>query len=211
MPWQYAVKKMLPSPIENYLVCRFMGVEKLDPDARAVCIPNNDLNASIRINLQGRDRYGRVAPGQEYDDLLDFLTERLRELLNPATGRPAVERVTLITSQYQGEHLNVLPDLTALWSAEHSIDALESPGYGTVAGSHHDLRTGGHSPGGFLLAPASLTARLRLQAADDKDIAPTVLELLGAPVPSTMEGHSLVSSADARSAQPSTAAVSQTP
>jgi predicted AlkP superfamily phosphohydrolase/phosphomutase len=192
MPWQYAVKKLLPARLEHYLICRFMGAEKLDPNARAVYIPNNDLNTSIRINLTGRDRYGRVSPGEEYEQLCGFLEQRLCELINPATGRPAVECVTRVSKQYQGEYLNVLPDLTVLWSADHSIDALESPGYGTVAGSHNDLRTGGHAPNGFLMASASLAARLDLDDADDKDIAPTILDLLGAPVPDSMEGRSLL-------------------
>jgi predicted AlkP superfamily phosphohydrolase/phosphomutase len=212
MPWQYAVKSLLPSPIERYLVCRFMGAEKLDPHARAVYIPNNDLNTSIRVNLIGRDCYGRVGAGEPYEQLLDFLTERLVELRNPATGRAAVEYVTRVTSQYEGEHLNVLPDLTVLWSAEHSIDALESPGYGKVVGSHYDLRTGGHAPGGFLLAPGSLSARLNLHGADDKDIAPTILELLGTPIPSSMEGRSLLATpnhAYATEAKTSRSAASQ--
>jgi predicted AlkP superfamily phosphohydrolase/phosphomutase len=197
MPWQYAVKKLLPAPIENYLVCRFMGAEKLDPNARAVYIPNNDLNTSIRINLIGRDRYGRVSPGEQYDKLCDFLAERLRELVNPATGRPAVECVTRVSAQYEGEFLNVLPDLTVLWNADHSIDALESPGYGTVIGSHNDLRTGGHAPDGFLMASSALSARLNLEAADDKDLAPTILNLLDAPVPANMEGRSLLRTPEA--------------
>jgi predicted AlkP superfamily phosphohydrolase/phosphomutase len=170
-----------------------MGAEKLDPNARAVYIPNNDLNTSIRINLTDRDRYGRVTPGRDYEQLCGFLEQRLRELINPATGRPAVECVTRAPTQYEGEYLNVLPDLTVLWSADHSIDALESPGYGTVIGSHNDLRTGGHAPNGFLMASPSLVARLNLDGADDKDIAPTILELLGAPIPDAMEGRSLVS------------------
>jgi len=197
MPWQYAVKKMLPAPIEHYLICRFMGAERLDPNARAVYIPNNDLNTSIRINLIGRDRYGRVSPGEEYEKLCNFVAERLRELINPATGRPAVECVTRVSAQYEGEFLNVLPDLTVLWNADHSIDALESPGYGTVIGSHNDLRTGGHAPDGFLMASRSLSARLNLEGADDKDIAPTVLQLLDAPIPASMEGRSLVHTPEA--------------
>lgn len=208
MPWQYAVKKALPARLERYLVCRFMGAEKLDPNARAVYIPNNDLNTSIRINLKGRDRYGRVAPGREYDYLCRFLEQRLLELINPASGKPAVECVTKVSEQYKGDYLNVLPDLTVLWSADHSIDALESPGYGTVIGSHKDLRTGGHAPNGFLMASPSLSDRLNLDGADDKDIAPTILELLGAPVPKNMEGRSLVcapkAAAHAAGAQSST-------
>jgi hypothetical protein len=100
--------------------------------------------------------------------------------------------VTRVSAQYEGEFLNVLPDLTVLWNADHSIDALESPGYGTVIGSHNDLRTGGHAPDGFLMASRSLAARMKLENADDKDIAPTVLQLLETPIPASMEGRSLL-------------------
>ncbi len=192
MPWQYAVKSLLPKPIERYLVCKFMGVEKLNPSARAVYVPNNDLNTSIRVNLIGRDKYGRVSAGREYDELCGFLAARFSELINPATGRPAAEKITRVSKQFSGEYRDVLPDLTVLWSPEHSIDALYSPGYGTVIGSHHDLRTGGHAPGGFLVVPQSVAAVADLSQPHDKDIGPTALQLLGVPVPATMEGRSLL-------------------
>ena len=87
---------MLPSKIENMLICRVMGAEKLDTSARAFYVPNNDLTAAIRINLKGRDPHGLVEPGREYDELCDWLTVRFKELINPATGRPAVDKVSRI-------------------------------------------------------------------------------------------------------------------
>ena len=155
-------------------------------------MPNNDLNGAIRLSVKGREPGGLVQPGAEYDKLLDWLTQRLGELVNPATGKPAIQKVSRIHEIYDGPHLDALPDLTALWAGEAPIDEVYSPGYGTVSGSHNDLRTGGHAAEGFLLLK-SASARLGDTAgADAKCIAPTVLDLLGVAVPESMEGHSLV-------------------
>ncbi len=189
--WQYAVKHRLPKRIESELVCRFMGALKLDVHARAFCVPNNDLNPAIRINVIGRDRFGNVAPGAEYDRLCGFLLTRMRELVNPATGRAALVHVDTIHDAYDGEYVVTLPDVVGFWNTERPLDALYSPGYGTIVGPHQDHRTGGHSETGFL-AISGADAALRSGSSDVRDVAPTVLRMLGVPVPAGMEGVSCV-------------------
>jgi predicted AlkP superfamily phosphohydrolase/phosphomutase len=183
--WQYAVKHALPTPIASELVCRFMGSLRLDVGARAFAVPNNDLNPAVRINLAGRDPYGTVAPGAAYDALRAFLIVRLRELINPATGRPALVHVEAIHERFAGDFASELPDVVGLFDTERPLDALFSPGYGTVVGPHRDHRSGGHATTGFLAVsdPAA-----RLDGADVKDVAPTVLRLLDVPVLPEMEG-----------------------
>ncbi|MEZ5363257.1 MAG: alkaline phosphatase family protein [Bryobacterales bacterium] len=191
--FQYAVKSVIPKKIEDAIVCRVMGSKKLDPQARVNYVPNNDLNPAFRVNLVGRDPHGIVKPGEEYDKLLDFLSVRLRELVNPATGRPAIRKVTRLHDTYKGPLIDLLPDLTAFWSDEAFISEVHSPGYGTVAGEHHDLRTGGHAALGFLaMHGPGLDVDLASSEPNGKDIAPTVLELLGVTAPDSMEGRSLI-------------------
>ena len=190
--WQYIVKNLLPSKIENAIVCRVMGAESLPAHWRAFCVPNNDITAAIRVNVKGRDPKGLVSPGAEYDDLVDWLVIRLQELINPTTGKPAFERVSRIHDIYQGPYQDVLPDLTAFWSREAPIDELYSPGYGTVSGAHRDLRTGGHAADGFMLFRSSRVQPCAMAGASVKDIAPTVLDLLDVPIPAAAEGRSLV-------------------
>jgi predicted AlkP superfamily phosphohydrolase/phosphomutase len=192
MPLQYAVKSVLPEAIEKKLIIRFMGADDLNPEALAVYVPNNDLNSAVRINLKGRDKYGKVASGAEYDDLCAFLTARFAQLINPATGRPAVDTVTKVRDEFDGRYIDELPDLTIFWNNEHSIDAVHSPGYGTVVGSHSDPRSGGHTTKGFLIPPEGRSAGFELTDPDVKDLAPTVLSILDVPVPSEMEGRSLL-------------------
>jgi len=189
LPWQYVVKRRLPQALGEALLCRFMGVMQLDVAARAYQVPNNEMTPALRVNLAARDPAGRVQPGAEYEALRDFLAARLRELINPATGRAALADVSLTDHVHPGAQRDLLPDLTGYWSDEAPIEALYSPGYGTLVGAHRDYRTGGHAPQGWL-AIDDRTAQLG--AAHIVDIAPTVLELLGVAVPSGLDGRSVL-------------------
>jgi len=189
LPLQYRVKRRLPQPLVRLLVTRFIGTLRLEHEARAFYVPNNEINPAVRINVDGRDPFGIVSPGGEYDALRDFLAERLRALINPATNRAALDDVSLIDRLYPGTLRHVLPDLTGYWSAAAPIDALYSPGYGTVVGSHKDHRTGGHAPQGLVVMRP---ARGPLRDADIVDIAPSVFDLLGLPIPPDIEGRSLL-------------------
>jgi predicted AlkP superfamily phosphohydrolase/phosphomutase len=190
LPLQYAVKRRLPRAFADALLCRFMGVVVLDVAARAYQVPNNEMTPALRINVVGRDPAGRVRPGREYEELRDFLAARLRALVNPATGGPALADVSVTDDAHPGEHRDVLPDVTGYWSAEAPIGALYSPGYGTVVGAHRDYRTGGHAPEGLVAVSG---AQGGFVGAHIADVAPTVLDLLGVPVPPDLDGRSLVS------------------
>jgi predicted AlkP superfamily phosphohydrolase/phosphomutase len=169
-----------------------MGSKKLDSRARVNCVPNNDLNPALRVNLQGRDPHGNVAPGEDFERLLDLLERRLISLINPITGETAVRMVTRSSVTHPGANRDVLPDMTAMWKDDAWIGELYSPGFGTVAGNHRDLRTGGHDVDGFLAyrGPAE-GLELESQIPDGKDVAPTVLDLLDVAIPRKMEGRSL--------------------
>lgn len=188
LPLQYVIKRRLPQALGNALLCRFMGGMGFDVAARAYQVPNNEMTPALRINLVGRDPRGIVRPGREYEELRDFLAARLRELVNPATGQPALADVSVTDDAHPGPHRDVLPDLTGYWSPAAPIDALCSPGYGTVVGAHHDMRTGGHAPDGMVVLDRG---RGPLVGAHIADIAPTVLDLLGVPVPADLDGRSL--------------------
>src|SRR5262249_48789102 len=118
LPLQYVVKRCLPRALGEALLCRFMGVMSLDGAALAYQGPNNEMTAALRINLIGRDPCGVVRPGAEYAALRDFLAARLRELVNPATGRAALAEVSLSDDLHPGAYRDVLPDVTGYWSPE---------------------------------------------------------------------------------------------
>ncbi len=189
LPLQYMVKRRLPQALGEALLIRFMGAIALDVAARAYQVPNNEMNPSVRINLLGRDPCGLVKPGPEYDALTRFLAARLRALVNPATGGAALADVTISSEVHRGEYRDALPDLTGYWSPDAPIDALYSPGYGTIVGGHRDYRTGGHGPQGLVCVSG---APGHFAGAHIADIAPTVLDLLDVPAAPDLDGRSLL-------------------
>ena len=162
------------------------------PGMRAFVIPSNNMTGAIRINLKGREPFGAVAPGAEYDKVCEDLIAALLELENPDTGQRAVQWVRRARDLYVGPRLESLPDLFVEWHHETPINALRSPRIGTVSGAMTAERTGDHWQHGLLLGQGPLFRHGAIGAIRTQDIAPTLLDLLGVPIPSGYEGRSAV-------------------
>jgi predicted AlkP superfamily phosphohydrolase/phosphomutase len=156
---------------------------------RAFTLPT-DLEGCIRVNLKGREPYGIVEPGQAYRDLCQDLAARLAELVNPATGRPAVERVWLRHEVFPGARQEELPDIMVTWSDEAALVGLQSPGIGILTGPNPDDRPGTHSSTAFLLGAGGGIQRGSYRG-HLVDIAPTVLTRLGVSPIAGLDGRPL--------------------
>jgi predicted AlkP superfamily phosphohydrolase/phosphomutase len=187
------VRRIVPPPVWDELACRLLASGKEWRRSRAFCVPGDHAGA-IRVNLAGREPEGVVETGSQYDALCDELEREIRALVNPETGKSAVRDVTRPHRIYHGKHLADFPDLTVWWSGDAPIRALTSPRIGKVEGTATSRRTGEHWPEGFVLAHGSGIARgatVTAEEASGMDVAPTILELLGVPVPAEMEGRVL--------------------
>ena len=101
LPVIETLKRFVPRAIWDKGTRRLLHAGNRWSESRAFCLPN-DYTGAIRVNLKGREPDGRVAPGAEYEALLDELTRELHALVNPATGRPAVARVMRPAREYPG-------------------------------------------------------------------------------------------------------------
>ena len=162
------------------------------PGMRAFVIPSNNMTGAIRINLKGREPFGAVAPGAEYEKLCEELTASLLELENPDTGQPAVQWVRRARDLFQGPRLERLPDLFVEWKHEVPITALRSPRFGTVRGVLEAQRTGDHWQQGLLLGRGPRFRTGEIEQLCSEDVAPTLLDLLDVPIPAGYEGRSVV-------------------
>jgi len=183
-----AVKRRLPQAILAALNTRKNSFPAVDwRKTRAFSLPT-DRNSHIRINLKGREPMGIVEPGGDYDSLLDQLESALKALLNPLTGRPAVEAVFRIRTLFPGERAEDLPDLAVLWSAEAPIDEVSSPQVGVIRHPIRELRSGNHREEGFLLARGpSFKEGCGNYQGHILQIAPTLLHLHGLRIPDQYE------------------------
>jgi predicted AlkP superfamily phosphohydrolase/phosphomutase len=147
--------------------------------------------SGIFLNLAGTFEQGIVQPGEQADQLRDEIQQRLSGLPDTDQGTTAIKRVFQAQRAYRGPYINRAPDLivgyasgyrasweTAIgrisrdvfhdnkkaWSGDHCVDPSEVPG---VLFCSHKIQS----------------TRTRLS-----DVAPTVLELFGVPVPEYMDG-----------------------
>jgi predicted AlkP superfamily phosphohydrolase/phosphomutase len=149
--WQYAIKEALPRRLQDEIVFRWYAGDRNWAGRRAFAVPNNDSVGAIRINVLGRDKYGIVQPGEEYERLCHEIANALHEIIDPASGRKVVERVTFAHQQFHGAYLSLLPDLMVLWDQSFPWNSIQSFRLGTLHLRRQDSRSGSHSAHGFLL------------------------------------------------------------
>lgn len=148
----------------------------------------------LYLNLKGRERDGIVEPGEEAEELMTEITNRLVEATR-FQDRPVIRNVYRANQVYAGDAMALAPDLligyhrgfraswatclgdleedtisknTAAWSADHCADALEVPG---VLWCNQPIR----GPNPALV-----------------DLAPSILALYGLPTPPTMTGRNVL-------------------
>ena len=145
--------------------------------------PHNDILAGIRINLQGREPQGRVAPGADYEDYCRHLENRLSSLINLDSQQPAVKSIRHSRELYPQAPPGELPDLFVEWNKESPIDRLGEPGIEPVRRTGRRHRTGDHTPDGFYIASGpGLTSGKAMDPVTVISIAPTVATWLDVPV-----------------------------
>lgn len=146
----------------------------------------------VRINLQGREPQGIVAPS-EYNALCDELTKLLYELKDGRTGQPMVQKVIRTRKEASDRDPKLADaDLVVIWQDDYATDVVDSPELGRIGPVPH-LRTGSHRAKGFLIAQGpEVEPGSHLPVAHALDLAPTILELMRAPIPQHCEGKPII-------------------
>ncbi len=146
----------------------------------------------IRINLRGRQPQGIVAPGDEFESLRDRIIQGLASVTVPSTGKPYLGRAYKSEELFHGPEFDRLPDIVCVPYDERYVDI----GLGFISNKQFDtvsIVSGTHRLEGIvLLRGPDVQAGVELQGANIVDLAPTILYLLGLPVPDDMDGRVLV-------------------
>jgi predicted AlkP superfamily phosphohydrolase/phosphomutase len=153
---------------------------------------SNGYAGPIFINLEGREPQGIVAPGAEYDALLDRVIADLQQLKEPGTDLPFVGEIHRGRVLYSGANTDRAPDLIFMPRNPRyaGLGLVEFPSNRWLTSSPD--RSGFHRMDGILfLAGPGVRPGVELQGSSIMDIAPTVLALLDTPIPQAMDGHVL--------------------
>ncbi|GAC1650042.1 MAG: alkaline phosphatase family protein [Herpetosiphon sp.] len=163
----------------------------------------------IFVNLRGREPQGIVAPGEEYERLLDEITAQLYALRDGTL--PVVDRVYRRSELYNGPYAEHGADLNVLMRDMNYIaHGWREMTYERVFAPASD-ETGTHRPLGVIIGYGpGIAAAGRRGEAQIVDVAPTILWLLGLPLPDDLDGKTIESflHAGALGAQPPVAIAS---
>jgi len=145
----------------------------------------------IFINLVRREPNGIVEPGADYERVRREVAEALCGLRNPDTGEPVVEGVWLREEVYTGPYLEEAPDLvfSPYRGAYLQDDSLRRRGcLGPPPAGYGACH---RSPAIWSCAGPAIRPAAQGRRAHITDLAPTILYLLGLPVPQHMDGRVL--------------------
>ena len=164
---------------------------------RAYCSASSP---SIWINLKGVKPCG-IVEQSEYEPLLKLISDKLKELKDPRTDEPVIKRILRREEIFHGPYANEAADLILDWwetshfSTSHSFPenmlgpAVEIRERRPSTGSEWG---GTHRRDGILIAHGkSFKKGAEIQGARLIDMAPTILYLMGQPVPEDMDGRVL--------------------
>jgi predicted AlkP superfamily phosphohydrolase/phosphomutase len=151
--------------------------------------------ARVFFNVRGREPQGVIAP-EDYARFQDEIKAKF-EALTDDQGRPLRSLVFKPREIYRNVR-NVAPDLVVHFGGLY-WRSIGGVGYGRVHVQENDTGPDAcnHAQFGiFLLAAANCPLHGEYQGARLLDIAPTLLDLAGYEIPSSMQGRSLVANLD---------------
>ena len=146
----------------------------------------------IYLNIRGREGKGIVEPGEEAEALKREIRSGLLALTDPDDGTSAVKKVFVGNEVYSGPYTGEAPDLLAGFRVGYRASwGSVTGGVGGEIFEENDRPWGGDHNMNPEDVPGIFFCNRKVTAEEPGigDIAPTVLELFGVPVPGNMDGR----------------------
>ncbi len=187
---QDLIRKIVPAKARYSAGRRLFSASSIDWK-RTKAYPFGGLG-QIYINVKGREPEGCVEPGEEYEKIVAFIESNLRKLRDPDTGEPIVSDVLRKEEICDNHQAEGIPDLYVVWKNDEYAEI------GGIGYSREIMlpilreRSGTHTMRGILFAQGpGIRKGVTVSGAEIIDVAPTILYLLGLPVPADMDGQVL--------------------
>jgi predicted AlkP superfamily phosphohydrolase/phosphomutase len=198
--WARPVLTRLPASITDHLVSLWSRDMFDWRQTRYFPMPM-DAAGYLRINLQGREAQGIVAPGAEYNALCTQIEELVASLCDAATGAPIAGRAVRAYENAEpgARYRRLLPDLIVPWqgpsaSTTKRLVSTRLPGFDyQVLARLPSGRSGNHTGKGWLIAHGPGVNQGVLDSAYGViDLLPTVFRYLGIEPPFQAQGQPIV-------------------
>jgi predicted AlkP superfamily phosphohydrolase/phosphomutase len=144
--------------------------------------------SGIRINLRGRDQYGIVAPGREYEDLRRKIAQDLMDITDEA-GRKVMKAVYAVEDLYGAADLPEAPDLFFDFRDDQFYTTYDGITQNTVFMDRgYSWRQGDHRRDGVVALAGRGIAPGRILTADIEDVLPTIMFIEDLPLSDNFDG-----------------------
>jgi len=151
----------------------------------------------VYINLKGREPHGIVELGKDYEAVRELLIQRLLAYHDPKSGRKVFDRIFKKEEIYSGPYIDEAPDLAFVAEGPYLISrGLLIPRQMVRFARNltpEILQSAKHEIEGTLLViGGDVRKNTNIRNASIMDLAPTILYVLGVPIPSDMDGRPLM-------------------
>jgi predicted AlkP superfamily phosphohydrolase/phosphomutase len=141
------------------------------------------------VNLKGREMFGTVEPGAEYEAIVTDLIARLKALKDPRNGEPLIPVVKRRDELFAGRNVERLPDVFVEF-LDRPYDAFMQDYDVPDVFVRNEWGNGTHRRNGLYIgAGPALASGPEVEGLEIFDVAPNVLHLMGHSIPEHMDGR----------------------
>jgi predicted AlkP superfamily phosphohydrolase/phosphomutase len=158
-------------------------------ETKAYTVSNTEQG--IYLNVYGREPRGIVKSGREFEETRDLIMDRLKELRDPQTNERLVTWMMKGEDLYTGAYAKDAPDIIFVLKDGEYV-ATGNPMSRVFEEVDWKTGSGGHRMEGvFLACGKGIRSGMEAKGCSIIDIAPTILNMMGVPIPGDMDGKVL--------------------
>ncbi|MGH2638343.1 MAG: alkaline phosphatase family protein, partial [Rhabdochlamydiaceae bacterium] len=142
----------------------------------------------IYLNMKGRQPLGAISR-EKSQEIRRFIIKKLTEVSDPMGSKSPIQASYSKEEIFEGSHFDEAPDIQLVM--KDGYEAFPWASIADVLFTENTDRTGTHNTRGVVMISGKEVVNRQLEGASVFDIAPTILGIMGIPVPADMDGLAL--------------------